>query len=177
MKVFVYISLIIIAGAYQNCSNDKTYSTLASSGKANSVDGQQLVIDDVPEVLIDDVNRTLDQERQPIVRNNSSSSNNNSRSDMTIKERSCKDKKDGNGRFVCIVAGSGKSTHVSVSDGELGTNNSTPKTACMSADACEKIIGEYLEVKSIESRGYCKNGSAHVSILTDDEVLKLAAKM
>jgi hypothetical protein len=94
-----------------------------------------------------------------------------------IKKRvSCKDRKDGNARFVCILAGPGKSTHVAVINDQIVESNSTPKTACMSANACEEIVGKKLTVKSVEKRGYCKNGTPQVLMFTDAEIQRLMDK-
>lgn len=95
-----------------------------------------------------------------------------------VKKRvSCKDRRDGNARFVCILAGPGKSTHVAVAGDRAIASNSTPKTACMSERACEEIVGQKMDVKSVESRGYCKNGTPQVSVLTDSEVQSLMDKL
>jgi hypothetical protein len=91
--------------------------------------------------------------------------------------KSCKNRNDGNGRYVCIVAGPGKSQHIAVVNDQIVADNSTPKTACISQNACEKIVGSKFEVKSIETRGYCKNGSAHTLVLTDAEVQALVNKI
>ncbi len=91
--------------------------------------------------------------------------------------RSCNDKKDGNGRYVCILAGPGKSRHVAVINNQIVSQNSTPKTACMSRNACEKIVGAKLEVKSVESRGYCKNETPQVLVFTDAEIQVLVDKI
>jgi hypothetical protein len=97
--------------------------------------------------------------------------------DKKSSGKSCKNRNDGNGRFVCVVAGPGKSQHIAVASSQIVEDNSTPKTACISQNACEKIIGAKIEVKSIENRGYCKNGTAHTVVLTDVEVQTLVDKL
>lgn len=92
------------------------------------------------------------------------------------KQVSCKNRNDGNARFVCVLAGPGKSTHVAVVDDQIMESNSTPKTACMSEHACEEIVGKKLSVKSVESRGYCKNGTPQVLALSDADIQRLMDK-
>lgn len=89
----------------------------------------------------------------------------------------CQSKEDGNARFACILEGNGKSRHVAVINDQIVSDNSTPKTACMSRHACEEIVGSRLRVKSVESRGYCKNGTPQVLVFTDAEMQKLVDKV
>jgi hypothetical protein len=81
------------------------------------------------------------------------------------------------GRHVCILAGPGKSRHVAVINDQIVSQNSTPKTACMSRNACENIVGAKLDVKSVESRGYCKNGTPQVLVFTDAQIQVLVDKI
>lgn len=93
------------------------------------------------------------------------------------RERNCKNRKDGNGKYLCVLAGPGRSQHVAVINDAIVDSNSTPKSACMSYDACQYIVGAKMEVKSIESRGFCKNGTPQVLVFTDAEVQALVDKM
>ncbi len=90
---------------------------------------------------------------------------------------SCHKHDDGNGRYLCVLEGKGKSQHIALIDGAIVSSNSTPKSVCMSKNACEVIVGKKMNVQSSEQRGFCKNGAAHSLVLTDKEVQTLVDKL
>lgn len=235
-KSFIAICMIgAMLVVFQNCS-DKQFSSRTDLNKTlSSLDGsEQLVEDDVPVQIEDDVNEVVnnDDDKQHGGMNGgsgtggsttamssgddddddhhghsgggsssggstsaSSSGDDDDKDEVAEnddddkkeehtnqgkdehKGNKCHDKKDGNGRFVCILPGAGKSRHVAVINEQIVSENSTPKTACMSRDACEKIVGGKLDVKSVESRGYCKNETKQVLVFTDAEVKELVDKI
>jgi hypothetical protein len=199
-KYITIISLIGLIVVFQNCS-DKSFSSRTDLTKALSVE-PVLVEEEIPDVIQDDVNNDTggrdvadngddddkdnydddsDDDKDEYSKDDEDDDDDDyvrpPKKDEKRPRTSCKNRKDGNARFVCILAGPGKSTHVAVSDGSAIADNSTPKTACMSEEACENIVGQKMDVKSVESRGYCKNGTPQVLVLTDSEVQKLMEKI
>jgi hypothetical protein len=233
-KYLVMVSLVGIAVVFQNCS-DQSFSSRADLNKPLSVESEQLVEEEIPETIKDDVESVLndddkddytadnggkdvvkdepkkygsdgdddddkdsaydddkdstkeepkkyvadggdDDDDKDVSKDDNKGYGRDTASDGVKKRVSCKDRKDGNARFVCILAGPGKSTHVAVVNDEIVESNSTPKTACMSENACEEIVGKKLTVKSVEKRGYCKNGTPQVLMFTDAEIQRLMDK-
>ncbi len=215
-KYLVMISLVGIAVVFQNCS-DQSFSSRADMNKPLSVESDQLVEEEIPDVIKDDVDDRLDDDKdkdghrdvatdEPKKYDDSdddddkdsakeepkkygSSGDDDDDKDISDKKTdkyvkkdeskkriSCKNRGDGNARFVCILAGPGKSTHVAVVDDKIVESNSTPKTACMSEHACEEIVGKKLTVKSVENRGYCKNGTPQVLLFSDVDIQRLMDK-
>lgn len=74
---------------------------------------------------------------------------------------------------VCILEGNGRSQRVAMINDQIVSNNSTPKTVCMSALACRRIVDDKFRVQTLEKRGFCKNGSADSVLLTDAQVRAL----
>ncbi len=74
---------------------------------------------------------------------------------------------------VCILEGPGKSQRVALINDQIVSNNSTPKSVCMTALACRRIVDDKFTVVSLEKRGFCKNNSAHSILLTDAQVRTL----
>lgn len=76
--------------------------------------------------------------------------------------------------YVCILEGPGKSVKLSyVADEGAWGDESASQAACMSKNACLNIASKAFNVKSAESRGFCKSSSSanggHVQ-MTDKEV-------
>ena len=216
-KYLVMVSLVGIAVVFQNCS-DQSFSSRADLNKPLSVASEELVEEEIPDTIKDDIETVLNDDKEDddtaddndkdVVKeepkkygsegdddddrdstkedpkkyvaggddDDDKGSGRDTASDGVKKHVSCKNKQDGNARFVCILAGPGKSTHVAVIDDQIVESNSTPKTACMSEKACEEIVGKKLTVKSVENRGYCKNGTPQVLMFSDADIQRLMDK-
>ncbi len=188
-KFFLILGLSGLVVAFQNCS-DQSFASRTDLNKT-SLDSEQLVEEEIPETIQEEVDDVITKEEEK--EEQEKEENEYGKKDCKDKDKkniakyvvkevvkkriSCKDRKDGNARFVCILAGPGKSTHVAVAGDRAIASNSTPKTACMSERACEEIVGKKMDAKSVESRGYCKNGAPQVSVLTDSEVQSLMDKL
>jgi hypothetical protein len=202
MKYLVMVGLVGLAVVFQNCS-DQSFSSRADMNKPLSVESEQLVEEEIPDIIKDDVDDVLSEDpdddhevvkeepkkydkdddddkdstkEDPKKYSNHDDDDDDKEHSKDKKQVSCKNRNDGNARFVCVLAGAGKSTHVAVVDDKIMENNSTPKTACMSEHACEEIVGKKLSVKSVESRGYCKNGTPQVLALSDADIQRLMDK-
>ena len=226
-KYLVMVGLVGIAVVFQNCS-EKSFSAREDMNKPMSVESEQLVEEEIPDNIKDDVEGVLNEDndedgiddrdvvkedpkntggghnggtnvvKDPTTADDGKDTGDDDDGTSIVKEDpktadgddddtnvveeepkkvSCKHRSDGNARFVCILAGPGKSTHVAVIDDKIVESNSTPKTACMSEHACENIVGKKLIVKSVEKRGYCKNGTPQVLMFSDADIQRLMDKV
>ncbi len=210
-KYLVMVSLVGIAVVFQNCS-EKSFSAREDMNKPMSVESEQLVEEEIPDTIKDDVDNVLNDDngedggdddgttvvnddpkntgggnnggtnvvRDPATAGGGKDTGDDDDDSSVVKEDHkkvrCNHRSDGNARFVCILAGPGKSTHVAVIDDKIVESNSTPKTACMSEHACVNIVGKKLIVKSVEKRGYCKNGTPQVLMFSDADIQRLMDK-
>ena len=78
---------------------------------------------------------------------------------------------------ICIIEGSGQSNQISLVNDEIVVNNETPKSVCMTAFACRKIVDGKFRVVALKKTGFCKNGSAHSVQLSDQQVKELMDKI
>lgn len=168
MKFIIFAMLTGMVVCFQNCS-DKQFSARTDLNKSMSIDGtEQLIADDTEiDMVNDDENLEFEDED-------------------TIATEVDEDKKicmrhgvklNTTDIGVCILEGSGKSQRVALINDQIVSNNSTPKTICMSALACRRIVDSKFKVVSLEKRGFCKNGSADSVSLTDEQVRALIEKI
>jgi hypothetical protein len=187
MKFIIFAMLTGMLVCFQNCS-DKQFSARTDLNKSASIDGtEQLIADDTEiDMVNDDENLEFENE-------------DNDKDYVATEEDEDKDEtaedgdddKDNDKKIcmrhgvklnatdvgVCILEGSGKSQRVALINDQLASNNSTPKTVCMSALACRRIVDSKFKVVSLEKRGFCKNGSADSVSLTDEQVRTLIGKI
>jgi hypothetical protein len=189
VKYFIFAMLTGFVVCFQNCA-DKEFSVRTDLNKSTSLDGtEELIADDVSQSDSDsdDITNVGTAPSAPNggdrggSRSPGSSVNNNYDEEDKVGEI------DKDGKIcmrhgvkmrttdvgVCILEGNGKSQHVALINDSIVSNNSTPKTVCMSALACRKIVDEKFKVVSLEKRGFCNNGSAHTVLLTDAQVRSL----
>lgn len=76
----------------------------------------------------------------------------------------------GNGRFICILEGPGKSVRLGISSELMLENGHTPDTVCMSERACREIVSQKFQVKGPEERGFCPDHNPHVISMTDEQI-------
>lgn len=80
---------------------------------------------------------------------------------------------DGDGLYVCVLAGPGDSIKVGLVDSRLVGKVATPNDVCMSKNACNNIISQFFRVKGPAFRGFCPDKNPHVSHLTDAQIQTL----
>jgi hypothetical protein len=78
---------------------------------------------------------------------------------------------------ICVVEGPGQSNQISLVNDSIVVNNETPRSVCMTAFACRKIVDGKFRVVTLKKTGFCKNGSADSVQLSDQQVKELIDKM
>lgn len=78
---------------------------------------------------------------------------------------------------ICIVEGPGQSNQISLVNDDIVVNNETPRSVCMTAFACRKIVDGKFRVVTLKKTGFCKNGSADSVRLSDQQVKELMDKI
>jgi hypothetical protein len=78
---------------------------------------------------------------------------------------------------ICIVEGPGQSNQISLVNDSIVVNNETPRSVCMTAFACRKIVDGKFRVVTLKRTGFCKNGSADSVRLSDQQVKDLMDKI
>ncbi|MBY0384118.1 hypothetical protein K2X05_03080 [bacterium] len=78
---------------------------------------------------------------------------------------------------ICVVEGPGQSNQISLVNDKIVVNNETPKSVCMTAFACRKIVDGKFRVVTLKKTGFCKNGSADSVQLSDQQVKELMDKI
>lgn len=78
---------------------------------------------------------------------------------------------------ICIVEGPGQSNQISLVNDSIVVNNETPRSVCMTAFACRKIVDGKFRVVTLKKTGFCKNGSADSVRLSDQQVKDLMDKI
>lgn len=78
---------------------------------------------------------------------------------------------------ICIVEGPGQSNQISLVNDSIVVNNETPRSVCMTAFACRKIVDGKFRVVTLKKTGFCKNGSADSVRLSDQQVKDLIDKL
>ncbi len=174
MKFIIFAMLTGMVVCFQNCS-DQQFSARTDLNKSMSIDGtEQLIADDTEiDMVNDDQNLEFEDEDKEKEKD-------------TVVTEVDEDKKicmrhgvklNATDIGVCILEGSGKSQRVALINDQIASNNSTPKTICMSALACRRIVDSKFKVVSLEKRGFCKNGSADSVSLSDEQVRALIEKI
>ncbi len=98
------------------------------------------------------------------------------------RERVAREEKDnslgGSGTlFRCVVVGNGKSQHIGLIDGKAAIDINTPKTLCMSENACLSIMADVFPVLEAKFTGYCAHNKAHTHAISDGEALTLVEEL
>jgi len=75
--------------------------------------------------------------------------------------------------YRCVVVGNGKSQHIGLLDGKAAIDINTPKTLCMSKNACLNIMADVFPVQEAKFTGYCAKNKAHTHAISDGEALAL----
>lgn len=79
--------------------------------------------------------------------------------------------------YRCVVVGNGKSQHIGLLDGKAAIDINTPKTLCMSENACLNIMADVFPVLEAKFTGYCAKNKAHSHAISDGEALALAEEL
>lgn len=202
VKFFIFAMLMGFIACFQNCAG-KDFSLRTDLNKATSLDGTEMLVSDDtvnPDSELDGVINNGGGSSAPTngggssggSKDDSDTSDDGSVADNDDKDDDLDDdaevgEVDKDGKIcmrhgvkmkttdvgVCILEGNGKSQRVALTNDQIVSNNSTPKTVCMTALACRKIIDEKFKVVTLEKRGFCKNGSADSVLLTDEQVRTL----
>ncbi len=203
MKFFTFVALAGLIVCFQNCSDKQFSAKTDLNKSMSLDGTEQLVTDDTPVVTEEDDETLEFEDKDKDVVTEIDDDKDDDKDVVTEIDDDKDDDKDGVTEIdddkdddkdgdkgkkicmrhgvklnttdigVCILEGSGKSQRVALINNQIVSNNSTPKTVCMSALACRKIVDSKFDVVSLEKRGFCKNGSAHSILLTDAQVRTL----
>lgn len=166
-RILVSISIVAIAVLFQNCS--KVNFTDASAGVVSKLEDDFAAADLTSDVSISDDDAQSGSD---------SDSGSDSEEPSEVPSQADEDQdetsvEDGEGLYICILEGPGKSVRLGYVDGVLTENGHTPDTVCMSRMACEQIISQRFIVKGAERRGYCPDKNPHVYQFSDTELQSL----
>lgn len=77
--------------------------------------------------------------------------------------------------YVCILDGPGQSVKVGYQEEHLVGQVSTPHNVCMSKHACLNILSAAFSVQGPAYRGFCKERSPQIMVLSDQQIADLVA--
>lgn len=83
----------------------------------------------------------------------------------------------GDGLYVCILEGNGKSTKLAYLDNTLLGKVATPADVCMSRHACLDIVSQVFKVQEAAYRGFCPDKNPHVVTYSDAQLQAMIEKM
>ncbi len=175
--IFSALVLFFFTLVFQNCNN---VEFSPADSRLTKVDPNNEVAQD----LGDGESGTGD-EGDNVVKNQDDDDNVVKNEDDDDKEiETCKDRKhrhhrerrlasSGDGEYICVLEGAGKSARLGFIDNALKEHGKTPHVVCMSKEACENIVSRKFAVKSAERRGFCPHKNKHVIAIDDEQMEKM----
>lgn len=163
----LYIILLgsLILG-FQNCSSEVGFSNESGGGlltEKNATAGIIPMEIEEPETISDnndDIDVNSDDEETSTTPNEEATT------------------EDSPHNYICILEGPGFSVKIGYIDGQLLEKNATPKSVCMSQEACTEIISQKFAVTRPAKRGYCHTqgslpANPHVVEMSDAQLQAL----
>lgn len=76
------------------------------------------------------------------------------------------------GKYICILEGPGKSVRLGFDSEQLVAVGQTPQVVCTTQRACEEIVSQAFEVKTVAKRGFCGK-NPHTHSLSEADIAEL----
>jgi hypothetical protein len=188
-KAIVILSLGVMTVLFQNCQQTTEFGSVDRDALSKATLTEVVTADNGTDDATGEINQP-DEQTDNNTDTNTDDNNTDDPADPTVgkhddktppvrqNEEEPQDDGDGDGLFVCILAGPGKSVKLGIHEGVLAGQHGVghDSVLCMSRKACLEIASLKFQVKGPYKRGYCKEpgGNPHVRNISDAD---LAAKV
>ncbi len=179
--ILVLLAIVINNLAFQNCQSNNFAKALESGAlveKAGTDDQSETVGGEIPVVGTGGTTGSAGTmgTASPPATECARPGNGNGKSPIcteTPKAPGDPNAGDGDGLYVCVLAGPGHSIKLGYMSNVLAGKVATPDDVCMSAKACTDIVSQFFRVKEPARRGFCPDKNPHVHHLTDLQIQTL----